>query len=88
MARVIMIGCMKGGCGKTDSDYNLAYSLKKRGKKVLCVEFDSQGNLSTCFGIENTAEETCTIGHLMMARIEEDEVSASGNYIQSREGVD
>lgn len=33
MARVIMIGCMKGGCGKTDSDYNLAYSLKKRGKE-------------------------------------------------------
>ena len=85
MARVIMIGCMKGGCGKMDSVYNLAYSLKKMGKKVLCVEFDSQGNLSTCFGIENTTEETCTIGHL---RIEEDEVSASGNYIQSREGVD
>ena len=53
--KVIIVGATKGGVGKSVSTYNLAYSLASMGKRVLAVDFDSQANLSTCFGIEDTA---------------------------------
>lgn len=40
--------------------------MTKFGKKVLAVDFDSQANMSTCFGIEDTAAVPITIGHLMI----------------------
>ena len=88
MGKIYMTACMKGGCAKTVTTYNLAYSLNELGKKVLCVDFDSQANLSTCFGVEDTAEVPVTIGHLMMAQIEDEELPAPEEYIMSRKGVD
>lgn len=79
---------MKGGCAKTVTTFNLAYSLQKLGKKVLYVDFDSQSNLSTCFGVEDTAAVSVTIGHLMMARIEDENLPVPGEYIKSRNDVD
>lgn len=61
MGRIILIGATKGGVGKTVSTYNLAYSLASFGKKVLAVDFDSQANLTTCFGVEDTAAISTTI---------------------------
>ena len=63
MGRIILSGATKGGVGKTVSTYNLAYSLASFGKKVLAVDFD---NLTTCFGVEDTAAISTTIGHLIM----------------------
>jgi len=51
MAKIYMIGSFKGGVGKSVSTINLAYSLAEMGKKVLAVDFDSQANLTTCFGV-------------------------------------
>ena len=62
--------------------------MAKLGKKVLAVDFDSQANMSTCFGIEDTAAVPITIGHLMMNQIEDEEMPAPEEYIQSRNGVD
>ena len=61
MARIIMCGSFKGGVGKTASSWNLAYSLAERGKRVLAVDFDSQANLTTCFGIEDPAAVPVTM---------------------------
>lgn len=88
MGKIIVIGSQKGGVGKTTTTLNLAHSLAKMGKKVLTVDFDSQANLTTCYGIENTAELEYTIGHLMMAQIEDEEPGDLENYIQTKEGVD
>lgn len=88
MGKIYMTACMKGGCAKTVTTYNLEYSLKELGKKVLCVDFDSQANLSTCFGVENPAAVPVTIGHLMMAQIDDDELPGFKEYIRSRNGVD
>lgn len=88
MGKIYMTACMKAGCAKTVITYNLAYSLKELGKKVLRVDFDSQANLSTCFGVENPVAVSVTIGDLMMAQIDDDELPGFKEYIQSRNGVD
>lgn len=88
MGKIILVGATKGGVGKTVSSYNLAYSLAKLGKKVLAVDFDSQANLTTCFGVENPAEVPATIGHLMMAQMDEEAMPDKSEYIMSRNGVD
>lgn len=63
MGKIIILGSEKGGVAKTTSTFNLAYALAEEGKKVLAVDFDSQANLSTCFGIEDTAAVPVTVGH-------------------------
>lgn len=88
MGKIYMIGSQKGGVGKTTTTLNLAYSLEKMGKKVLAVDFDSQANLTTCFGIENTSELEHTIGHLMMAMIDDTKLPVSKRYIREKGGVD
>ena len=88
MARIIMCGSFKGGVGKTASSGNLAYSLAEMGKRVLAVDFDSQANLSTCFGIEDPAVVPVTIGHLMMNQLEDEKQPEAAEFIQKRNGVD
>lgn len=85
MGKIYMIGAMKGGVGKSVSVFNLAYSLQKRGKRVLAVDFDPQANLTTCFGAENV---DVAIGDLMMAVIEDEELPEREEYIWERNGVD
>lgn len=76
---------MKGGVGKSVSVFNLAYSLKKRGMKVLAVDFDPQSNLTTCFGAEDV---DMAIGDLMMNVLEEEDLPEREEYIWERNGVD
>lgn len=85
MGKIYMIGAMKGGVGKSVSVFNLAYSLKKRGKKVLAVDFDPQSNLTTCFGAEDVDG---AIGDLMMNVIKEEKLPEREEYIWERNGVD
>jgi chromosome partitioning protein len=88
MGKVYVIGSQKGGVGKTCSVLNLANILAKMGKKVLAVDLDSQANLTTCYGIENTGELDYTIGHLMMAMIEGEGMPQYKPYIKHKDGVD
>lgn len=85
MGKIIMIGAMKGGVGKSVTVFNLAYSLQKRGKRVLAVDFDPQSNLTTCFGAE---EVDVAIGDLMMNVIEDEDLPEREEYIWERNGVD
>jgi len=85
MGKIYMIGAMKGGVGKSVSVFNLAYSLKKRGMKVLAVDFDPQSNLTTCLGAEDV---DVAIGDLMMNMLEEEDLPEREEYIWERNGVD
>ena len=88
MGKIMMCGSFKGGVGKTASSWNLAYCLAEMGKKVLAVDFDSQANLSTCFGIEDPAAVPLTIGHLMMSQLEDEKQPGPAAFIPRRNGVD
>jgi chromosome partitioning protein len=58
MPVVIAVANQKGGVGKTTTTANLGASLAKTGRRVLLIDMDPQGNLTSAVGIPKTAERT------------------------------
>jgi len=53
--RVVCFANEKGGVAKTTSCVNLAASLARRGKAVLCMDMDPQANATTALGLDPDA---------------------------------
>jgi chromosome partitioning protein len=58
VATVIAVANQKGGVGKTTTTANLGAALALRGKRVLLVDLDPQGNLTSAFGLEKDVQQT------------------------------
>jgi chromosome partitioning protein len=66
MARVICIANQKGGVGKTTTSVNLAASLASKGRKVLLLDLDPQGNASSGLGLKKYEYQDANIYHVLI----------------------
>ena len=65
MGRIIAIANQKGGVGKTTTSINLSACIGARGKKVLVIDMDPQGNTTSGYGIQKNELEN-TVYELIM----------------------
>ena len=73
MGRAIAIANQKGGVGKTTISINLAACLAEQGKKVLGIDMDPQGNMTSGLGVDK-AEIEKSVYDLIIGNAEFDEI--------------
>ena len=73
MGRIIAVANQKGGVGKTTTSINLAACLAEKGKKVLAVDMDPQGNLTSGLGVDKDSVQK-SIYELIIGEVDIKEV--------------
>lgn len=79
MAKIIAVANQKGGVGKTTTTINLGACLADKGKKVLLIDLDPQGNTSSGIGID-LSRTTLTIYNVLTGEADISEATIKTDF--------
>ncbi len=87
MGKVIAVANQKGGVGKSTVAVNIGVGLVRKGKKVLLLDCDPQGDTTEFLGFDPEEQEE-TLTKIMIAEIQETEFPEDYGILHHAEGVD